>query len=305
MGLGYLPNMKRYSLLLFLLVALNACLAPPIKPPADRSGSLQSILVIPVEPPPLEVMPDLIESRLPIYRQNDTVPYDLFLERKIYRNPGGVLIAGLVSYNDIVPEPSLPRIASVADNPELAPVASLAENWAPTLVLAREAAEMLTAGGFKAVSAEQYYPLPIAPGNRTANLAYWHNAIRQWYNGDTSSVDYRSHAKERVDAVLEVGIGTYRIFESQTPLQVLVKLIDPATGQVIGRADADAYPVAGAAPNLLDHEAEKFKQLVTDVGAKLVRRGLADLGLPAPRQARSDQQSIEAASAAMASSRSE
>ncbi|HYE35158.1 hypothetical protein [Methylocaldum sp.] len=298
--------MKRYSLLLVLLVALSACLAPPIKPPADKSGGLHTILVIPVEPPPLEVMPDLIESRLPIYRQNDTVPFDLFLEKKIYRNPGGVLIAGLVSHDDIVPVAAPPRTTAAPENVfGLEPAASLAESWTPTLVLAREAAALLTAGGLNAISAEHYYRLPIAPRNRTANLAYWHGAIRQWYNADTSPVDYRSHGSERVDAVLEVGIGTYKIFESQTPLQVLVKLIDPATGQVIGRTGADASPIAGAAPTLLDHEAEKFKKFVSDLGAKLVHRGLTDLELPASRQARSDERSIETASMAIANSRHE
>jgi hypothetical protein len=275
--------MKRYSVLLVLLAALTACLARPIKPPVADTNKIRTVLVVPVEPPPLEVRPDLIESRLPIYRQNDTVPFDLFLERKIYRNPGGVLIVGLVSHDDIVQE-AVPRQARAADNiiPGLEPLASLADDWVPTFELARQAASQLSSGGLEAVVGGHYYPLPLSPRERTANLAHWHGAIREWYNRDTSAVDYRSYQPERIDAVLEIGLGTYRIFEAQAPLQVLIKLINPATGQVIGRTDAEAFPVKGGAQVLLDHEAEKFKELVAEVGTQLVSRGLSDLGLSSP-----------------------
>jgi hypothetical protein len=102
--------MKRYSVLLILLASPSARLAPPVKPPIAKASDIHTILVIPVEPPPLEVRPNLIVSRLPIYQQNDSVPFDLFLEKKIYRNPGGVLIAGLVGDDDIVQEAARPRI---------------------------------------------------------------------------------------------------------------------------------------------------------------------------------------------------
>jgi hypothetical protein len=288
--------MRRYSVLLMLLAALSGCLAPPIRSPVAKAVDMRTVLVIPVEPPPLEVRPDLIESRLPIYRQNDTVPFDLFLERKIYRNPGGVLIAGLVTHDDIVPEAVARRVPATTPNiPGLEPAEALGENWVPTFSLAREAVAQLASGGLEAVAAKHYYPLPLASGDRTANLALWHGAIRDWYGQDTSPVDYRLHGPERIDAVLEVGVGTYRIFENQAPLQVLVKLIDPISRKVIGRTAAEAFPVEGTAPVLLAHEAEKFKQLVSTVGAKLIKQGLSDLGLPATRSARQDGRSIETA----------
>lgn len=288
--------MKRYSVLLIVLAALSGCLAPPIKPPVAKAVDMRTVLVIPVEAPPLEVRPDLIESRLPIYRQNDTVPFDFFLERKIYRNPGGVLIAGLVSHDDVVPEAVARRVPAAASSiPGLEPAEALGENWVPTFALAREAVSQLMSGGLEAVSAEYYYPLPLAPGDRTANLALWHGAIRDWYKQDMSPVDYRLHGPERIDAVLEVGIGTYRILETQAPLQVLVKLIDPASRKVIGRTAVEAFPVEGTAPTLLADEAEKFKQLVSTVGAKLIRQGLSDLRLPATRGAWQDGRSIETA----------
>ena len=66
---------------------------------------IRTILVVPVESPPLEVIPDLIETRFPVYNQYQyqSMPYYVFLEKKIYKNPGGILIAGLVSEDDSVP----------------------------------------------------------------------------------------------------------------------------------------------------------------------------------------------------------
>lgn len=276
--------MKRYSMLLVFLAALSGCLAPPIKLPADASHGLGTVLVVPVEPPPLEVIPDPIETRLPIYRQSETAPpYEQVLDKKIYRSAGGLLIAGLVAPEDIVPEAVPARTASPAENiASLEPTASLGADWTPTIVLARTAASQLTSGGLNALQSTQFYRLPIPARNRSANLVHWGKAIRHWYSQDTSPVDYRSQGTKQVDAVLEVGIGNYQIFDVQAPLQVLIKLIDPVTRQVIGRTEAEAFPVGDSAEILLDHEAEKFKHLVTETGARLMNRALSDLGLSPP-----------------------
>jgi len=66
-----------------------------------------------------------------------------------------------------------------------------------------------------------------------------------------SSVDYRQLGQDHVDAVLEVGIETYRIFDAQTSLQVLIKLIDPNTRQVIGRVSGKTYSVEDSPQTLL------------------------------------------------------
>jgi len=63
-------------------------------------------------------------------------------------------------------------------------------------------------------------------------------------------------------------------------LQVLIKLIDPNTRQVIGRISAKTLSVEDSPESLLNNEAERFKWLVADMGAHLVSQGLSDLGLP-------------------------
>ncbi|WP_156302877.1 hypothetical protein, partial [Methylogaea oryzae] len=115
--------MKLHHTLLVLLAALSGCQAPPLKPSALQLSGLHNIMVLAVEPPPLEVDPDPIETRQPLYRQSNNWPYDQFLEKKIYRNPGGVLIAGLVSRDDAVTFPACPT----ADYP-----ANDAAAWEPS-----------------------------------------------------------------------------------------------------------------------------------------------------------------------------
>jgi hypothetical protein len=277
------PTIKKYGALLPLFLVLSGCLATPIKPSVNKMNEIRTVLVVPIESPPLEVIPDLIETRFPVYNQYQyqSMPYSIFLEKKIYKNPGGVLIAGLVSKDDSVPVTDLHQTsASMEKSASLEPATSLSENWSPTFVLAQEAVSQLNGDRVKAVLSKYYYRLPIASGERNANLGNWHDAIGQWYNQSMASVDYRQPGLEHVDAVLEVGIETYRIFDVQTSLQVLIKLIDPNTGQVIGRNSAKTFSVEDSPQTLLSQEAEKFKQLMIEMGAQLVARGFSGLGLP-------------------------
>jgi hypothetical protein len=274
---------KCYGVLLLPVFLLSGCLATPIKPSANKMNEIRTVLVVPVESPPLEVIPDMIETRFPVYRQYhyQAMPYYVFLEKEIYKNPGGVLIAGLVSEDDSVPVADIQKTSvSMEKSDSLEPAASLSDNWTPTFMLAKQAVSQLNSEGIKAVLSDNYHRLPIASGNRDANLGNWRNAIEQWYNQSMASVDYRQPGLEHVDAVLEVGIGTYSIFDAQTSLQVLIKLIDPNTRQVIGRISDKTFSVEDAPQTLLHHEAEDFKRLMTKMGSQLVNRGFSDLGLP-------------------------
>jgi len=274
---------KSYGVLFLPVLLLNGCLATPIKPSVNKMNEIHTVLVVPVESPPLEVIPDLIETRFPVYRQYhyQAMPYYVFLEKKIYKNPGGILIAGLVSKDDSVPVAELhPTSASMGKSASLEPAASLSENWTPTFIVAQEAVSQLNRDGVKAVLSKQYYQLPIASGDRNANPGNWRKAIEQWYNHDSSAIDYRQPGMEQFDAVLEMGIDNYRIFDAQTSLQVLIKLIDPNTRQVIGRVSEKTFSVEDSPQTLLSQEAEKFKQLVAGMGAQLITRGFSNLGLP-------------------------
>lgn len=268
-----LPTGKSCGVLLPVLAMLSGCVAAPVTPPSAKISEVRSILVAAVESPPLEVVPDLIENRYPVYNQfhYQAMPSHLYLEEKIYRHPGGILIAGMVSKDEAVP---------AADMQQTLPDASLPDSWTPTLVLSQQAVAQLNGDRIKARLSKQHFRLPMASEDRNANLGNWHDAIEQWYGQDISSVDYRPSDLEQVDALLEVGIGTYRIFNAQTSLQVLVKLVDPKTRQVIGRTRAKTFSAEDSPQALLNQDAEKFKQLVTLMGTQLLTQAFGDLGLP-------------------------
>ncbi|WP_432746330.1 hypothetical protein ABXJ76_09435 [Methylobacter sp. G7] len=265
------------SVAVALVLLVSGCWAAAIKPPVSEINKLSTILVVPVESPPLEIIPDPIEERIPAYRHYRNMSVDFPLEKKLYRTSGDVIIAGLVSPGDdeqdvTIQDDKIPLSLAIATEPKQA--------WIPTLVLAQQAVTQLTENNIKAILSRDYYRLPMADADRNAQLAHWHDAISEWYNQGTSTIDYRQLGQEHVDAVLEVGIDTYRIFDAQTSLQVLIKLIDPNTQQIIGRTSAKTFSVEDSPQTLLNHEAEKFKQLMTEMGAQLVARGFSDLGLP-------------------------
>jgi len=275
--------MNRYGVLLTLFLLLSGCMAAPIKPSIHETAEIRTILVVPVESPPLEVIPDLVETRFPVYGQYQyqSMPTYLFLDEAIYRNPGGVLIAGLVSKDDVVPIATMTQpSASTEKIADLEPTASLPQNWTPTFILAQQAVSQLNGKQTKTILSEYYYRLPIANKDRNANLGHWRSAVEHWYDQTMSPIDYRQHGLEHVDAVLEVGIDRYRIFNAQTSLQVLIKLIDPDTRQVIGRTSAKTFTAEDSPQSLLSQEAEGFKRLIAGIGAQLVADDLTDLGLP-------------------------
>jgi hypothetical protein len=274
------PFLKTFGLPMALTLLLGGCQAPAVKPQAEQLNQISRILVVPVESPPLEVTPDLIRSRLPAYNTYayETVPSSLLMNKKLYMNPGGILIAGMVAESEtmdaagFLPWDSRPPKLDPADQP-LKP-------WSPSRILAQNAAEQLTTDGVKAtLSGSTYWP-PMVGNYRETDLGGWHRAIGAWYEQNYSAMEYKQPDWHQFDAILEVGIGSYRILENQTSLQVLVKLVDPHTGQVIGRTSAQTYSAEDSAKSLLSRESESFKRLVTGLGNKLVARGLSDLGLP-------------------------
>jgi hypothetical protein len=273
-----LPTRENFGALLPALFLLSGCVAAPATPPTAKIGEMRRILVAAVESPPLEVLPDLIENRFPVYNQfqYQAMPSHLYLDEKIYQHPGGILIAGMVSKDEAMPAADMQQASP--------PDSSLPDSWTPTLALAQQAAAQLNGGRIKAKLNNQPSRLAMAREDRNTNLGNWHDAIEQWYSQGISSIAYRPADLEQVDALLEVGIGTYRIFNAQTSLQVLVKLVDPKTRQVLGRTRARAFSAEDSAQTLLSQDAEKFKQLVARMGTQLITQAFSDLGLPQDAQ---------------------
>ncbi|MGR9088291.1 MAG: hypothetical protein ACU841_14645, partial [Gammaproteobacteria bacterium] len=238
-----------------------------------------TVLVVPVETPPLHVHPDMIETRVPAYRHYDNMAIPLNLEEKIFRSPGGILIAGQVDHDDDVVEEKSPEAGEPSTaSGLLTPLSSLSDRWLPTLALAADAENHLLQYRIETVPNRHVLRLPMPFEKRTANLNNWRNAVEHWYEQETALVDYRKSASGPVDAVLEIGIRQYYIFEGQTSLQVLLKWIDPITGRVIARTSQQSRSPDASAQYLLSRDGSRFKSLIRENGRRLLVQGFNEIG---------------------------
>ncbi|MGR8929920.1 MAG: hypothetical protein ACU836_04705 [Gammaproteobacteria bacterium] len=264
-----LPSLRKTSCYLLMASLLSACWAPAVTPPVAELNKLHSILIIPVESPPLEIYPDPIEHRIPAYGHYRNIAMPVDLDNQLYRNPAGIVIAGQISQDDDhhfdpIEQPLLPTTL------ESGPA------WSPSQTIAQLAQTKLSHHSVNSVLQRGYHPLPIANHRRNTQIAHWHNAIQDWYAQASSAADY-THTGH-FDAVLEVGVAHYRVFEGQTSLQVLLKLINPTTGQTIARSRADTFENDDAALHSLNTDSLAFKRRITEMGAQLLSHALTDIG---------------------------
>lgn len=124
---------------------------------------------------------------------------------------------------------------------------SSTEHWLLLPLLARQVVTRLATQGIAAAVSERSLPLPATA--------------------------------EQTDAVLEIAIRDYALWEDQVEVAVLTRLIDPVSGAVWGHALRQTMYAWGPAAVLLAQDATPFKQLVTEMGSRLVDANLRDLGL--------------------------
>ncbi|MCK9606039.1 MAG: hypothetical protein M0R33_06255 [Methylomonas sp.] len=261
------------SLTVALAFLVSGCWAPGIKPPISDISKLNTILVVPVESPPLEITPDPIEDRIPAYGHYRNMAIDFPVEQKLYKTSGDVVVAGLVIRSDDADQVS---IQDKLVRPSLASGSGSEQTWTPTLVLARQALTKLTEHNIKASLSGDYSYLPMDDADRDAQLSHWHDATLAWYGQNTATVDDQAYAG--IDAVLELGLGSYRIFAGQMSVQVLMKLVDPHTGQVLARTRVKAFTTENVGETSLNRDSEAFKQRLAQISSQLLKQGFHEFG---------------------------
>ncbi|WP_150047223.1 hypothetical protein [Methylomonas rhizoryzae] len=267
-GIGQLlavtTRSARYVLLACLL---TGCRTPAVRLPEAELSKLQSVLIVALETPPLDIEPDPIEDRIPAYAHYRNMAMPLDPERHLYRNAGGIVIAGAIAPNELDTF-TLVTAAEQASGP--API------WTPTVVLAEIARANLSDHWLHSRVHRDIRPLPIVKSERNAQLQHWRRAVENWYaQADTDSRYSELHG---YDAVVEIGVNRYRIFAGQVSLQVMLKLINPKTGRVLARTAADSYCVDDAALHSLQTDGAAFKKLISELGERLLARAFDDLG---------------------------
>lgn len=256
------PFFKRKNLLLMLvLLLLSGCLSAPAKVSNSARQQIKSVRVVSLEAPPLEVWPDLLDARMPVYAHFDNMALPLSVERKLYRYPGDILIAGKVGDDDSV------------DSLERLPHSS---GWSPSKMVLDEALAQLSAAKIQTSAQHRVLPLSLTASKRDAELSHWRDAIDTWYQAESAKLEPQD---VKADAVLQLGIRRYKVFAGQMSLQLLIKLIDSSSGRVIARSDEDYGAYEAPVDALFANEGESFKSLLRQHAAMLLAQGLRDIGL--------------------------
>jgi hypothetical protein len=237
---------------------------------------LDSIAIIPMEPPPLKVSPSM--SKMLSAGMGASSNLILIPDNTMQRiGAFGGMLFGIFLLAQL-PEESK-KSAKVASSLEEA--LSSQSAWIPTMILAQEAADLLSTGQFKEIIVID--ELLFCPGLMNREVTWhglnWYNPIRDWYNTEGSSFDYEKLIKQNVDAVLEVAIGEYVLTKEATILgQTFMKLVDPATKKTIGRS-WQVLLTQYRMNNPFARNAEEFKGRFAAFSREITTKSLKDMGL--------------------------
>lgn len=271
------------AVLLVALMVSGCTVLPRTSPPSSFVGGLREISIVPVEPPPLLLEPGSKENWAALTGTG------YLLSNK---HDGSVFIVSPMYWPYCVkPDPAgaEPRTLANPTATSSLEFATFVSGGVPTCmltsVLARKAAEKLQQNGNqRAVVVDGYVQLDIE--HRSLNvpsglqlMQNWYPPLRLWYSAEDLLVDYPPMMAES-DAILEVGISNFRHFAGYLMLQVMLKLMDPETEQVVGRANCMNFLTeVGPLAKMLDRQGEPLRQAVNTVGEKLLDECLRDLGL--------------------------
>lgn len=154
------------------------------------------------------------------------------------------------------------------------------ETWQLSVALAQEALHLVGAAGRTPTLAPEVRPIPgVEQRERTLLMENWMAPVRAWYNDTLPSTRYAGLAANRVEAVAEIGVSNYEIFAGKLLLQVHVKLIDPASGALVGRARASSYTDLPSMDDAFAEDAKRFKESALRAGTDLLSACLRELRL--------------------------
>jgi hypothetical protein len=260
--------MKTTALLLVLVLVLGGCASRNVSPPQSEAAPARfhDVLVVAMEPPPLMVPPRFQSAIL------GTIPkYPLELAR----------VGGVVTSVAILAEMPAAAKRSAAASQRLQELLSQEGPWEPTMILAREAAARLSATGQRQVTVRpKIEPIPGLANRHNPLTKNWQGPIRTWYNQAQASAAFQGETMAKKDAVVEIAILNYEINpDNQLHLQVLMRVVDPATGQIIGRGRVGERFAVGPHDQAFTRNLRQFKEVFTQRGKDLVARCLTEAGL--------------------------
>ena len=260
--------MKTGVILLWLVLVLGGCVARNVSLPREQAvpARFQDVLVVAMEPPPLMVPPRFESAVL------GTLPkYPIQAAR----------VGGVVASVAILAEMPVAGRRSTDASRRLEELLSQDGPWEPTKILAQEAASRLSAAGQRRVTVSpKIQPIPGLAHRHNPLTKNWLGPIRAWYSQAETAATLQGEITANTDAVVEVAILNYEVNpDNQLSLQVLVKVVDPATGQVIGRGRAGERFTVSPPDQAFTRNLRQFKEIFAQRGKDLVARCLTEAGL--------------------------
>jgi hypothetical protein len=260
--------MKLHHASLCLTLLISGCVAGGVVPTKEHVANFKVAHVVAMESRPLGV-PAQLKSLLPIQAAGGSIS-----------TSRGIALLNTIPILLEMPEASRQRNEA---STSLQTVLDASEVWSPTAIIADEVAQQLKLTGVATERAPGFRPIPgVTDRSATLMMENWMAPIRAHYNDMGPIAAYRDLATDPSLRVFEVGISNYEIFSDRLILQVHLKMIDPSSGDVIGRARAgNASDLPSLAPleQAFANNASRFKEVFSKTSAPLVTKCLTELGL--------------------------
>jgi len=176
------------------------------------------------------------------------------------------------------------RYAEMRKNPVSIETALYDENsWVGSMVIAKEAANQI-----KALSAKEGFVIEktarmLGTDRRFINIhikdGIFNVPNMAWYGSDRARFDYTNLAKEKnVDVVLEIAFNVCSVAFGYLILEIMAKVVDAKSGQVLGRAREDSWTDIDSVDSLFEVEGQVYKDLFAKETKPLVTKVLENLG---------------------------
>ena len=273
--------MKLRFPLLFLLIFASGCtVSSTIIPSGQQVAEIKQVHVVAMEAPPL-ILPSAYQAKISHSSDLRFFPPGA---RALGPQVGmAIVVANTIPIFWQLTETSHRSYDALRSSNTVLPSRGI---WTPTVVLANEVSDQLTANGIVAKNVPGVKPIPgVDFRGVTTHMENWLAPIRSYYNYAGPVESYRDLASVQSLFVLEVSISNYEVFDEKLFVQVHLKLIDPRDRQVVGRvraSDVGNMPSVEPLDQVLANDASRFKEIFSETGRRLVGKSLIELGLLRP-----------------------
>jgi hypothetical protein len=248
--------MKRSLAVLVLVAVCTGCAGLQRTPDATVLQSLRTVAVIP------------LAGHAPTSSTSHSFPGSAGI--------GGAAL--LVGFSPLILAYHATKVAAIPEGTLTLEREPQSDSGKLTVALARAAAETLQERGARtAYLVDGYVRLPMADTATSPADVQFEERMQlwRWYGEKVARVDYSAMNTEGIDAILEVGVSEFEHRENALILQVQVRLVNPVTKEVLGRASHGAAHAVDPSPKTF----RQLDALATDKGRESILKCLKVLGL--------------------------